>query len=464
VTLRLYDTMSRSMRDFEPVRDGQASIYLCGATVQSEPHIGHVRSNVSFDIVRRWLIHRGYDVTFIRNVTDIDDKILAKSAEAGVPWWAWASLNDRAFSEAYAALGCLPPTYDPRATGHITEMITLMQTLIAGGHAYAADGDVYFDVQSFPRYGRLSGQKTDQMQPAGDSAGDARKRDPRDFALWKAAKPGEPSWPTPWGDGRPGWHLECSAMAGKYLGDHFDIHGGGIDLIFPHHENEIAQSVAAGERFAKYWMHNAWVTMSGEKMSKSLGNGLLVSQMVKQWRPVELRYYLGTPHYRSTIDFSEAALGDAALAYRRIETFVTNAHSALGHPPDLAMLPKEFVDAMNDDFGVPAAVAVIHSSVRAGNTAMKDGDLVALDTALGEVLAMTAVLGLNPMDWAQDESHELTAVVDALAGSVIAEREQARARKDFETADKLRDLLVRAGIEVEDTATGARWSLSRGGS
>ena len=463
MTLRLYDTMSRSMRDFEPVRDGQASIYLCGATVQSGPHIGHVRSNLSFDIVRRWLTHRGYDVTFIRNVTDIDDKILAKSAEAGVPWWAWASTHDRAFIEAYAALGCLPPTYDPRATGHVTEMITLMQRLIERGHAYAAGGDVYFDVTSYPAYGRLSGQKVDQMQPAGDSVGGARKRDPRDFALWKSAKPGEPSWPTPWGDGRPGWHLECSAMAGKYLGQQFDIHGGGIDLIFPHHENEIAQSVAAGGQFAKYWMHNAWVTMSGEKMSKSLDNGLPVSEMVKRWRPVELRYYLGSPHYRSTIDYSDAALSEAAAGYRRIENFVQNAGASLGQPPDLAILPKEFVEAMDDDFGVPAALAVIHSSVRTGNTALRDGDRAALQAALGEVLAMTGVLGLNPLDWPGTESGELSCVVDALARLVLTQRQVARARKDFKAADEIRDQLIVAGIEVEDTASGARWSLRRGG-
>ena len=461
MTLRLYDTMSRAIRDFEPVHDGRASIYLCGATVQSDPHIGHVRSNVSFDIVRRWLSYRGYEVTFIRNVTDIDDKILAKSGEAGVPWWAWASRYDRAFDTAYAELGCIPPTYDPRATGHIVEMIALMERLIARGHAYAAEGDVYFDVSSFPAYGRLSGQKTDQMQAAGDSAGDSRKRDPRDFALWKSAKPGEPAWPTPWGDGRPGWHLECSAMAGKYLGDQFDIHGGGIDLIFPHHENEIAQSVAAGQQFAKYWMHNAWVTMSGEKMSKSLGNGLLVREMLAQWRPVELRYYLGTPHYRSTIDYSEQALNEAAAGYRRIETFVTNARSSLGELPDGA-LPKEFEDAMDDDFGVPAAVAVLHASVRSGNTALQNGDRAALESALGEVLAMTEVLGLNPVSWAAQGSAELAPAMDVLAGIVLAQRQEARGRKDFAAADGIRDQLVAAGIEVEDTPSGVRWSLRRG--
>jgi cysteinyl-tRNA synthetase len=461
VTLRLYDSLSRTVRDFEPVHAGRASIYLCGATVQSEPHIGHVRSNVSFDVVRRWLIQRGLDVTFIRNVTDIDDKILAKSAEAGVPWWAWASRNDRAFDTAYGELGCLPPTYDPRATGHVPEMITLMQRLIDTGHAYAVDGDVYFDVLSYPDYGALSGQRVDAMQPAGDSAGDTRKRDPRDFALWKAAKAGEPSWATPWGDGRPGWHLECSAMAGKYLGDEFDIHGGGIDLIFPHHENEIAQSKAVGERFARYWMHNAWVTMGGEKMSKSLGNGLLVSEMIKHWRPVELRYYLGAPHYRSTIEYSETALGEAAAAYGRIESFVTNAGARLGHPSDPGVLPKDFVEAMDDDFGVPAALACIHATVRSGNAALAADDRATIATALGEVLTMTDVLGINPHRWGTPAG-ELAPVVDALAGIVLDQRQVARARKDFAAADEIRDRLGAAGLEIEDTPSGARWSVRRG--
>ncbi|MDP9168889.1 MAG: cysteine--tRNA ligase, partial [Actinomycetota bacterium] len=325
MTLHIYDTATRSQREFLPLEPGKASIYLCGATVQAPPHIGHVRSAVNFDILRRWLAHSGYAVTFIRNVTDIDDKILSKSAEAGEPWWAWAALQERNFSAAYEVLGCLPPTYEPRATGHVTEMVELMQRLIESGHAYAIDGDVYFDVRSFASYGSLSGQRLEAMHPAGDTEGELRKRDPRDFALWKRHKDGEPltaSWPTPWGRGRPGWHLECSAMATKYLGPAFDIHGGGLDLVFPHHENEIAQSVAAGDGFARYWMHNAWLTTGGEKMSKSLGNSLFVTEVTKQWRPVEVRYYLGAAHYRSNVEFSPEALDESAAAYRRIENFV----------------------------------------------------------------------------------------------------------------------------------------------
>ena len=471
VTLRLYDTMSRSLRAFEPVRTAEVSMYLCGATVQSPPHIGHIRSGLNFDIIRRWLTHRGYEVTFIRNVTDIDDKILARSAAAGVPWWAWAAINERAFTEAYDVLGCLRPTLEPRATGHVTEMITLMQELIDAGHAYTADGDVYFDVLSYPAYGRLSGQQPDQMQAAGDSVGDARKRDVRDFALWKSARPGEPSWPTPWGDGRPGWHLECSAMASTYLGREFDIHGGGLDLIFPHHENEIAQSVGAGQPFARYWMHNAWVTAAGEKMSKSLGNGLLVSEMVARVRPIELRYYLGTPHYRSTIEFSPDALAEAGAGYRRIENFVARAVELVPvevdrgdpgpvGPSDEPAIPTGFATAMDDDFGVPAALGVLHETVRAGNAALAADDKAGVQAGLAQVLAMTDVLGLNPLRWRGGPvAPDLTRAVDALVRVVTGQRQNARDRRDFQTADRIRDELAQAGIVVEDTAHGPRWSL-----
>ncbi len=327
MTIRLYDTSARQIRDFTPLKPGCVSIYLCGATVQAAPHIGHIRSGLNFDIMRRWFEYRGYQVTFIRNVTDIDDKIIAKSHEQNRPWWSIGYDNERAFNEGYAALGCLPPTYEPRATGHITEMVEMMQGLIERGHAYAADGNVYFDVRSFPRYLELSRQELDNLlQPSGE--GETGKRDPRDFAMWKSAKPGEPTWPTPWGPGRPGWHLECSAMAHKYLGSAFDIHGGGLDLIFPHHENEIAQAKAYGDDFAQYWVHNAWVTMAGDKMSKSLGNSVLVSEMVKQWRPIVLRYYLGTPHYRSMIEYSEESLREAESAFARIEGLRAARHRA----------------------------------------------------------------------------------------------------------------------------------------
>ncbi len=457
MALHLYDTATRSVRAFEPLDSGHASIYLCGLTVQGPPHIGHVRNWINMDVLRRWLTHNEYAVTFVRNVTDIDDKILAKSAEADEPWWALAFRNEREIIAAEQVLGCRPPSYEPRATGHIPEMIDLMQRLIAAGHAYEADGDVYFDVRSYPAYGALSGQKIDEMQAAGDSVGDARKRDPRDFALWKAAKPGEPAWTTPWGQGRPGWHLECSAMATKYLGATFDIHGGGLDLVFPHHENELAQSAAAGDGFARYWMHNGLVTMSGEKMSKSLGNTLQVREIVKQWRPVEVRYYLGAAHYRSTMEFSPAALDEAASAYRRIENFVEKASAVV--EAHVGAVPDAFGRAMDDDLGVPAALGVVHETVRAGNTALADGAKETVREALGQVVAMTQVLGLHPGDWIEAGASDLTPVLDALVQVALGQRAAARERRDYAASDAIRDQLAAAGVAIEDTADGPRWSL-----
>jgi cysteinyl-tRNA synthetase len=455
VALQLYDTASRTVRAFEPIEPGKASIYLCGLTVQGPPHIGHVRNWVDMDILRRWLLHNGYEVTYVRNVTDIEDKIIAKAADASEPWWALAFRNEREIVAAEQALGCLPPSYEPRATGHITEMIELMHRLIDAGHAYVADGDVYFDVRSFPSYGALSGQQVDKMEPAGDSVGDERKHDPRDFALWKSAKPGEPSWSTPWGRGRPGWHLECSAMATKYLGSTFDIHGGGLDLVFPHHENERAQSLAAGDRFARYWLHNGLLHMAGEKMSKSLGNTLQVREIIKQWRPVEVRYYLGAAHYRSVMEYSPAALDEAAAAYRRIENFVEKASESVEAP--VGSIPDTFGRALDDDLGVPAALGVLHETVRAGNTALAEGAKETAREALGQVVAMSRVLGIDPAAWTT--TSDLTPVLDGLVQVALAQREAARQRKDYAASDAIRSQLIAAGIVVEDTPDGPRWSL-----
>ncbi len=460
--MRLFDTGTRSLRDFAPVIPGQVSIYVCGATVQSEPHIGHVRSSVDFDILRRWLQHRGMRVIYVRNVTDIDDKILAKSAEAGEPWWAWAMTHERAFAAAYEALHCLPPTYEPRATGHVPEMIALMQRLIQGGHAYDAEGGVYFDVGSFPGYGELSRQRLDDMQQARDSSS-AGKRDPRDFALWKSAKPGEPTWATPWGEGRPGWHLECSAMAAKYCGPTFDIHGGGLDLVFPHHENERAQSLAAGDGFARYWLHNAWVTVGGEKMGKSLGNALLIEVLLQQVRPVELRYYLSAAHYRSMIEYSPEALQEAAAGYRRIESFVVRAAAVVGPGEPARELPAEFVDAMDDDLSVPAALAVVHNTVGRGNTALVEGAPEAeVRGLLAAVRGMAAVLGVDPLDahWSGTRD-DYAPLAEALVDDLLEQRQQARAARDFTAADTIRARLVGLGVEIEDTPSGTRWSLRR---
>jgi cysteinyl-tRNA synthetase len=464
VTLRLYDTATRSLRDFIPVVPGKVTLYLCGATVQAPPHIGHIRSGVNFDILVRWLRVGGYQTAFCRNVTDIDDKIIRVAATEGVPWWMVAQRNERAFSRAYSALGCLPPDVEPRATGHVPEMIILMRRLIDRGHAYAAGDDVYFDVSSYPQYGALSGQRPEHMRAADDTENNDAKRDPRDFALWKGAKPGEPAWETPWGAGRPGWHLECSAMATQYLGADFDIHGGGLDLVFPHHENELAQSAAAGDGFARYWLHNGLVGVAGEKMSKSLGNSLLVDVMVTQVRPVELRYYLGQAHYRSGIEYSRDALAEAGAAYRRIEGFVTRAAELIGTAGVGGALPAAFSAALDDDLGVPLALAAVHDAVRDGNNALAAGDASTVATRLAEIRAMLDVLGLDPLaePWAsRGPEHDLYSVVSALVSVAIAQRQAARARKDYAAADAIRDELHVAGVVIEDTPNGPRWELKR---
>jgi cysteinyl-tRNA synthetase len=468
VTFRIYDTAAREIRDFDPVIPGKASLYLCGATVQAPPHIGHIRSGLSFDILIRWLRVSGYEVTFCRNVTDIDDKILRTAQEQGTQWWAVAERNQRAFTRAYDVLGCLPPDVEPRATGHVPEMIVLMRRLIEAGHAYAAGGDVYFDVRSKPDYGCLSGQRVEHMRAAADTEGTDAKRDPRDFALWKGAKPGEPFWETPWGPGRPGWHLECSAMATKYLGATFDIHGGGLDLVFPHHENERAQSTAAGDGFARYWMHNGLVGISGEKMSKSLGNSLLVDAMVTQVRPAELRYYLGQAHYRSGIEYSPEALAEAVAAYRRIEGFVIRAAETAGtagaEANGSAAVPAPFAAALDDDLGVPQALAVVHEAVHAGNAALAQGDAAGAAKHLAEVRAMLGVLGLDPLSepWSADGGgSDLREVIGALVTVTLGQRQAARERKDYAAADAIRESLTGAGIVVEDTPDGPRWELSR---
>jgi cysteinyl-tRNA synthetase len=472
MTLRLYDTATRTVRDFLPLTPGKAGLYLCGATVQAPPHIGHIRSGISFDICVRWLRASGLAVTFCRNVTDIDDKILRTAGAEGSPWWAVAERNQRAFTRAYDVLGCLPPDVEPRATGHIPEMITLIGRLVDSGHAYPAGGDVYFDISSYDRYGALSGQRPEHMRAADDIEGESAKRDPRDFALWKGHKPGEPSWETPWGPGRPGWHLECSAMATKYLGATFDIHGGGLDLVFPHHENEVAQSKAAGDGFARYWLHNGLVRLGGEKMSKSLGNSLLVDAMVAQVRPVELRYYLGQVHYRSDIEYSPEALAEAAAAYRRIEGFVVRVSEGAGTGtgqtlisglPPVSSLPAPFVAALDDDLAVPQALAVVHEAVTEGNTALAAGDQAGAAKQAESVRAMLAVLGLDPLaaPWVTAGDSGLRDVVAALVSVALGQREAARARKDYAAADAIRAQLHAAGIVVEDTPAGPRWELAR---
>jgi cysteinyl-tRNA synthetase len=454
-SLQLYDTKSRKISQFNPIKKGEVGIYLCGATVQAPPHIGHIRSGVNFDILRRWLITSGYKVTFIRNVTDIDDKIIHKAGHEEITWWQVAAKYERAFTDAYNKLNVIPPTYEPRATGHITQMITLIEKLISNGSAYApGNGDVYLEVTKVKDYLSLSNQKLEDLLVADDV--DLKfKKDPKDFALWKAAKKGEPFWPTPWGDGRPGWHIECSAMAHAYLGESFDIHGGGLDLIFPHHENEIAQSNAAGFGFANIWMHNAWVTTSGEKMSKSLGNSLQITEVLKKVRGIELRWYLGSAHYRSMLEFSFEALAESATAFKRIEAFLNRAEAILGKEAEI-LIADEFARAMNDDLAVPQALAFIAESMRIGNSAAEDKKVIA--KTAGEIRGALSVLGCDPKDSAFAATQSNNDAIDGLIKLALEQREAARLRKDFAAADQIRDQIASLGITVEDTANGPRWS------
>lgn len=514
--LNLYDTASHQVSHFVPLKPGEVGIYVCGATVQSSPHIGHIRAAVAFDIVRRWFLKLGYKVTFVRNVTDIDDKILVKAAAAGQRWWARAYYYEREFTEAYNTLGVLPPTVEPRATGHMSDMIDLIQRILDNGHGYVvtdADGkptgNVYFDVASWPHYGELTHQKqtsevdeaaavADRMGPSVDATGadkynpvdpaDASpdKHDPRDFALWKAPKDTDPEdarWSTPFGVGRPGWHIECSAMSHRYLGDGFDIHGGGLDLRFPHHENEMAQTRAAGYPSAARWMHSAWVTAKGEKMSKSLGTGLSVPSVLAEHSAWVVRYALGFVQYRSMLEWSDQALVEAQAAYERIMNFIERAGVALGEQPERAEiagvsaddLPADFVSAMNDDVNVSGATAAIFTAIRNGNTLLSklddraDGDAARAEvrSALVAVRAMLDTLGLDPLaePWAgaagadgNGESHEHD-VLDALITEQLNARAEARKSRDFAKADAIRDALGAAGIAIEDGPQGSTWSL-----
>ena len=467
MSFHVYDESTGAVVPFTPLVEGRVSIYHCGLTVQSPPHLGHIRKEVVFDVLRRWFTASGYEVRVVANITDINEKIWARAAEAGLEWYELAYAVELELHRAYSALGCIPPSYEPRATGHITEMIELTRRLIDRGHAYPADdgsGDVYFDVRSWPEYGSLSHQRPEDM--SSDESSDGRgKHDRRDFALWKGAKPGEPAtagWPSPWGPGRPGWHLECSAMSLKYLGESFDIHGGGLDLRFPHHENEQAQSRAAGYGFARYWMHNAFVTMAGEKMSTSLGNGTIVTEVTTRFPPRAVRLYLAQPHYRSTIEYSEGSLAEAAAQLERIDAFCARAGAA--GPVAFAVddLPTAFVEAMDDDLGPPGAFAVLHETITAGNRALDAGDRGAAEEALRRVRAMLHVLGLDPHDpeWAGTGGAD-PAVLDGLVRLVLEQRQEARARKDYASADRIRDALAGVGVRIEDTPDGPRWSVSR---
>jgi cysteinyl-tRNA synthetase len=468
--VRLYDSKRQETIDFVPIVAGRVGIYVCGPTVQSSPHIGHLRSALVYDLWRRWLGYRGFDVTLVRNVTDIDDKILANASTTdteGEQWWALAYRYELEFTAGYNRLGILPPTYEPRATASITEMQRIIQRLIDNGHAYPAEGDVYFDTASWPAYGELTNQKPADMVAASDA--DPRgKRAAQDFALWKGHKADEPAsaaWESPWGAGRPGWHIECSAMSARYLGANFDIHGGGLDLRFPHHENELAQSTAAGDAFANHWVHNGLVNVNGQKMSKSLGNSIYASEFLDLARPLVIRYYLGAAHYRSTIDYHDGALVEAEAALERVEVFLDRSQRRIENTrfagTGLPVVPEEFAEAMDDDLAVPQALAVLHERVRAGNAALDSEDLAVVATIRAEIVAMTEVLGINPdaPEWATVSSVPAERALASLVERLIADREHARETRDFSAADRIRDELVAAGISIEDTPSGPHWSI-----
>jgi len=464
--MKLYDTKAAELRDFVPIEEGKVGIYVCGPTVQSEPHIGHLRSALVYDLLTRWLSHLGNQVTLIRNVTDIDDKVLEKADEQGLDWWALAHSNENHFASDYRALGMLLPSGEPRATGHIPQMIALIERLIAKGHAYQAEGssNVYFDTLSWPAYGELTNQALDDMESEGDKG---EKRNLQDFALWKATKAGEPesaSWQSPWGRGRPGWHIECSAMSTHFLGKAFDIHGGGLDLRFPHHENELAQSLASGDNFANYWIHNGLVNVGGQKMSKSLGNSVSSRDLFALAEPAVIRYYLTTAHYRSVLDYQPSVLEEAASALERLHGFLERCERELGETQFAQIdknpeLPSEFIDEMNDDLNIPAALAVIHDAVTSGNTELDEQQLREAASHRDQVSKMLEILGLAPSQWSLGVSEE-HAALDKLISSLIARRDQARENKDYDTADEIRDQLDKAGIELSDGPSGTHWSLS----
>ena len=447
--IRVHSTLHRGLVDFEPRDQGKIGIYVCGPTVQSEPHVGHGRYAVAFDVIRRYLDWRGFDVTYVTNITDIEDKIIAAAHETGETVEELAERMSARFTDSFRALGVLAPDIEPKATEHIGEMIELIESLIDRGLAYVRDGDVYFSVKALEGYGKLSGRRPEELRSGYRIDVDEAKEDSLDFALWKATKPGEPWWDSPWGPGRPGWHIECSAMAEKYLGSGFDIHGGGRDLIFPHHENEIAQSEGvSGSTFARYWLHNGMVNLAGEKMSKSEGNIVDLETIAHDYGGRALRMLFVRAHYRSPIDYSDELLAEAAESLDRLDRFRERVDA--GEPDSKALM--QFQTYMDDDFSTPQAVSLLFELIREGNRILDDGGDAS--GIAGTVQVIAEVLGLDDASGPVRESRELS---DAEIERLISERDAARAERRFEEADRIRDRLENAGITLEDSPDGTRW-------
>jgi len=458
--LQIFNSLTRSKETFTPIEPGKVRMYVCGMTVYDYCHLGHARVLVVFDIVYRYLQALGLEVTYVRNVTDIDDKIIKRANENGELIGALTGRFIEAMHEDAAALGVLPPTHEPRATDNIDAIIAMIETLIEKGYAYvAANGDVYYDVHRFEAYGRLSGKRLEDLRAGARVEVGEIKRDPLDFVLWKAAKPDEPSWPSPWGEGRPGWHIECSAMSTQLLGNHFDIHGGGQDLQFPHHENEIAQSEACtGEHFVNYWMHNGFVRINEEKMSKSLGNFFTVREILERYRPEEVRYFILTSHYRSPLNYADAQLDNARSALTRLYTALRGLPAAA--PAELPAVRERFHAAMQDDFNTPEALAVLFDLAREVNRAREAGDetaAAAVGALLRELGGLLGLLGDTPEAYLRGAAGTAGGLADAEIEALIEARNAARTRRDWAEADRVRDELKAAGVVLEDGAGGTTW-------
>lgn len=482
--MKIYSTLGREKIEFEPRDEGRVSIYVCGPTVYDEPHLGHARSALSFDIVRRYLEYRGYDVTFVMNYTDVDDKIIQRSAREGVAAKDIANRYIEVWDELMSALGVMRPTIAPRATENIEEMIEMIGALISSGHAYEAAGDVYFSIETYPTYGELSGKKIDELQAGARVEPGEGKRHPLDFALWKASE-NDPSWDSPWGRGRPGWHIECSAMSLRYLGEGFDIHGGGQDLVFPHHENERAQAEASGHAFARLWMHVGLVNLGGEKMAKSTGNLVTVAQALSRYRPESLRMLALRSHYRSPVDFGQTEVEQAAAALARIDDFffrvgrlveIDDGTASTGgepegdptrpirpdHAREIDGFRAAFTSAMDDDFNTPAALASVFEAIKSGNQAIDAGaDASVVSSYAALVAELLGAVGLGPRE--AGKSSRRTDVADRLVETVLELRESLRAARMFDLADLARSRLEELGVVVEDTPSGPRWRWTEGG-